>query len=192
MTLNNTFFYTIKPEDLKKTWNKFSDEINGEFKFKDPIRAHISSAIYVYEITAKHGDFDLKVNQTVYIHPGNNDQPTPLTYCLTRKTNQKITFIIWKRDFLEKILGINKINSGIDKIDNRYSIKTNNTKLAKLIISDKRLIESLASSRIHFHIETKNRTLEIVLKRSGISKSTKDFFLDIEILNLVIKKIASL
>jgi hypothetical protein len=192
MTLKNAFFYTINPEKLKQTWSNFSDKINGEFKFKESIRAHIDGPIYIYEIIAKLGDFDLKVEQTVYISPGNNDSPTPLTYIVTKKTNQKINFRIWKRDFMEKLLGLNKMNSGIAEIDKKYSIKTNSNKLAKSIISNRKLRESLTSSRIHFHIETKNKTLEVILKRSGISESLEDFFLDLEILNLVIKETASL
>jgi len=189
MKLKDALFYTIKPESLKKTWEKFSSEIGGVFKFNESIRANVNGPIYAYEITANLEDFDLKVKQTVYINPGGNDKPTPLSYCLSRKTNQKITFRIWKRDFLERIFGLNKMNSGIAE---KYSLKTNHRKLEQLIGTDVNLREILTSSKNHFHIVTKNQILEIVLKRAGISYSVEDFSADIEILKQIKKEIASL
>ena len=192
MSLDNAFFYTIKPETLKKTWEKFSSAIDGVFKFNESIRANVNGPIYVYDITAKLEDFDLKIKQTVYINPGGNDKPTPLSYCLSRKTNQRIYFRIWKKDFFEKIFGFNKMNSGIAEIDKNYSLKTNHRKLEQLIKTNGNLRGILTSSRSHFHIVTKNKTLEIVLKRAGISKSVDDFFTDIELIKQIIKEIASL
>ncbi len=192
MKLKDALFYTIKPEYQKKTWEKFSCEIGGVFKFNESIRANVNGPIYAYEITANLEDFDLKVKQTVYINPGGNDKPTPLSYCLSRKTNQKITFRIWKRDFLERIFGLNKMNSGIAEIDEKYSLKTNHRKLEQLIRTDVNLREILTSYKNHFHIETRNQTLEIVLKRAGISESAEDFFADIELLKQTKKEIASL
>lgn len=192
MKLKDALFYTIKPEYQKKTWEKFSSEIGGVFKFYESIRANVNGPIYVYDITAKLEDFDLKIKQTVYIKPGGNDKPTPLTYCLSRKTNQKIFFRIWKKDFFEKIFGFNKTNTGIAEIDKNYSLKTNHRKLEQLIKTNGNLREILTSSRSHFHIVTKNKTLEIVLKRSGISKSVEDLFADIELIEQIIKEIGSL
>ncbi|MCE4564852.1 hypothetical protein INQ51_11085 [Maribellus sp. CM-23] len=192
MNIKDSFFYTIKPESLKKTWEEFSKIINGEFKFKENIRANVNGPIYVYSISGKIEDFDLKIEQTVYINPGSNDQPTPLTYILSRVTRQKIFLRIWERDLIEKIFGLNKTNSGNEKIDKKFSLKTNHIRLRQLIETNENIIKVLTSSKSHFHIETKNNTLEIVYKHSGISESNEDFLRDLEVLKLIIKEITSL
>ena len=190
MSFKDTFFYTIKPEELKATWEKFAKEINGVFRFQDPIRANIGGPIYVYEISSTLDQYNLKIDQTVYIHPGSNDQPTLLHYCLTKKVNQKIYFRIWKRSLFDKILGLNKMNSGIAEIDNNFSLKTNSLNLRELITKDKNIRESVTSSTYLLNVETKNHNIEINLKRSGITNSVQEFRDGIVILRKIIKEIA--
>ncbi|NOQ27537.1 MAG: hypothetical protein GQ564_19415 [Bacteroidales bacterium] len=188
MSLDNQFFYTIEPESLKKIWENYSKRINGKFDFKELIRAHVNGPFYTYKIHSELERYELIIKQTVYIIPGGNDRPTLQEYTLSKETNEKIYFRIWKKGFFEKIVGLNKVNTGNSEIDRKFSLKTNCRKLEELFKQNEMLREMLTSSNYHFLMETRNRVLNITLKRMGIVKSEKDFEKDIEILRLILNK----
>jgi len=186
MSLDNQFFYTIKPESLKTIWENFSKKINGKFDFKESIRANVNGPIYTYEILSQLDDCELRIHQTVYIRPGGNDQPTAQEYKLTRENSSDTYFQIWRKGFFEKLFGLNKADTGKPEIDTNFSLKTNNRKLEELFKTNEKLRNLLTSSDYLFFIETRKRVLTMKLKRTGIVKSIEDFESDIEILKLVL------
>ena len=190
MSLDNQFFYTIKPESLKIIWENFSKKINGKFNFKESIRANVNGPIYTYKIISNLNDYELKINQTVYIIAGGNDQPTAQEYVLSKESNREIHFSIWRKDFFEKLFGLNKADTGDQEIDKNFSLKTNNKRLKELFKTDEKLRNMLTSKKYLFFIETRKRVLTMKLKRIGIVKSVEDFDNDIEILKLVLDSIS--
>ncbi len=187
MSLHNALFYTIDPEILKRNWEDFSKQINGEFSFNESIRANVNGPIYSYKILSQLEGFDLNIKQTVYINPGSNDHPTAQEYILSKESIRNIYFRIWKKDFIEKIFGVNKTNTGIQEIDEKFSLKTNHKKLEELFKKNEKLREVLTSNDYHFFVETRKRTLRIILKRIGIVKSIGEFERDFEFLNFILE-----
>ena len=186
MSLDNQFFYKIEPESLKKIWESFSKKINGKFNFNESIRANVNGPIYSYDILSQLDDCELKIKQTVYIIPGANDRPTAHEYILSKESNGEIHFRIWKKDFFEKLFGLNKVNTGNSEIDKNFSLKTNHKKLEELFKTNEKLRDMLTSKDYHLFIETRKRILKMTLKRTGIVKSIENFESDIEILKLVL------
>lgn len=189
MNLDKHFFYTIKPEVLKEIWENFSKTINGKFDFKESIRANVNGPIYTYGILSKLDDYELKIHQTVYIKPGGNDQPTAQEYTLTKENFSEIHFRIWRKDFFEKLFGLNKVDSGNPDIDKNFSLKTNSRKLEELFKKNEKLRNLLTSNDYNFFIETRKGIFKMTLKRTGVVKSIKDFEYDISLLKLVLDEI---
>ncbi len=188
MSSDNQFFYTIKPESLKIIWENYSKKLNGKFSFKEKIRANVKGPFYTYKILSELENYKLNIRQTGYINPSKNDRPTLQEYNLSKETSEKIHFRIWKKDFFEKLFGLNKANTGNPEIDGKFSLKTNNGKLEELFKQNDKLREILTSTNDHFLIEIKNKVLNITLKRKVIVTSEKDFENDIELLRLILNK----
>jgi len=189
MNLDNQFFYKIEPEPLKIIWENFSKKINGKFDFKESIRANVNGPIYTYEILSELDKFKLNIHQTVYINPSANDQPTANEYVLSKESNIDIHFRIWKKELIEKIFGLNKVNTGNPEIDKKFSLKTNSKKLEELFIKNEKLRNMLTSKDYHFFLETRKKILKLTLKRTGIVKSVEDFENDIRLLKLILIEI---
>lgn len=189
MNLDSTILRTINIEKLKKDWKSFSDQINGNFKFNEYVKANVNGPIYKYNISTNFDEFLLTINQTIYINPGANDNATFLEYNLTKDTNQDLFFRIWKKDILDKLFSFQNSKTGLGDIDKKYVIKTNIKRIVELIRNNGQIREMITSKDYLFLIDTKDRNLNIELKRTGIINSTTDFDDDISLLRTLIDNI---
>ena len=166
----------VLKSEVKDTFDTFSKRIDARFKMPNKSENSSGGSLKYLTIMVEKvvDNFKIEINQTfsfLFSQPEELNIQTGLSLTIEKSVRSDFYLHFWHRELIDRIFSRNKISSGNQEFDKKFSAKSSNLIVANSIFRNQNIHDLfLTNKSLGLNINTKNKTVKIKLKNMTLRK----------------------